>query len=75
MRTRTLLIIIMLTLALALPAGAKTLKFAFQGDIQSFDRHLRGRRGDGDQRVLWRHLSHGDGARVDGLPGVSTFPG
>ena len=37
MRTRTLLIVMMLSVALALPAGAKTLKFAFQGDIQSFD--------------------------------------
>ena len=37
MRTRTLLIVVMLSLALALPVGAKTLKFAFQGDIQSMD--------------------------------------
>ena len=39
MRTRTLLIVLVLSIALsiALPAGAKTLKFAFQGDIQSMD--------------------------------------
>ena len=37
MRTRTLLIVVLLSVALVLPAGAKTLKFAFQGDVQSMD--------------------------------------
>ena len=37
MRTRTLLIVLVLSVALALPAGAKTLNFAFQGSLDSFD--------------------------------------
>jgi peptide/nickel transport system substrate-binding protein len=37
MRTKTLLIVLVLSVALTLPAGAKTLKFAFQGSLDSFD--------------------------------------
>jgi peptide/nickel transport system substrate-binding protein len=37
MRTKTLLIVLVLSVALTLPAGAKTLKFAFQGDARSMD--------------------------------------
>jgi len=37
MRIKTLLIVMVLSVALALPAGAKTLKFAFQGGVQSMD--------------------------------------
>jgi peptide/nickel transport system substrate-binding protein len=37
MRTKTLLIILALSILIALPAGAKTLKFAFQGDVKSMD--------------------------------------
>jgi len=37
MRIKTLLIVMLLSVALALPAGAKTLKFAFQGDAKSMD--------------------------------------
>ena len=37
MRKKTLFLILLLSVVLVLPAGAKTLKFAFQGDIQSMD--------------------------------------
>lgn len=37
MRTKTLLLVLVLSVALALPAGAKTLRFAFQGDAKSMD--------------------------------------
>jgi peptide/nickel transport system substrate-binding protein len=37
MRIRTLLIVLLLSIVFALPAGAKTLRYAFQGDIKSFD--------------------------------------
>jgi len=37
MRKRTFLLVLLLSVVLALPVGAKTLKFAFQGDIQSMD--------------------------------------
>src|SRR5210317_680534 len=37
MRKRTLLLVLLLSVVLVLPVGAKTLKFAFQGDIQSMD--------------------------------------
>jgi len=37
MRKKTLFLVLLLSVALALPVGAKTLKFAFQGDVQSMD--------------------------------------
>ncbi len=37
MRKKTLLLILLLSVAIALPAGAKTLKFAFQGTLDSLD--------------------------------------
>jgi len=37
MRIKTLLVVLLLSVVLALPAGAKTLRFGFQGDIKSFD--------------------------------------
>ena len=37
MRKKTLFLLLLLSVAIALPAGAKTLKFAFQGDVQSMD--------------------------------------
>jgi len=37
MRKKTLFLVLLLSVALALPAGAKTLKFAFQGTLDSLD--------------------------------------
>ena len=37
MRKKTLFLVLLLSVAIALPVGAKTLKFAFQGDVQSMD--------------------------------------
>ncbi|HEA65844.1 MAG TPA: ABC transporter substrate-binding protein [Desulfobacterales bacterium] len=37
MRTKTLLMVLVLSVVLALPAWAKTLRFAFQGDAKSMD--------------------------------------
>ena len=37
MRKKTLFLVLLLSVAIALPAGAKTLRFAFQGDVQSMD--------------------------------------
>ncbi|MEE4601015.1 MAG: ABC transporter substrate-binding protein [Desulfobacteraceae bacterium] len=37
MRKKTLFLVLLLSAAIALPAGAKTLRFAFQGDVQSMD--------------------------------------
>ncbi len=37
MRIKTLVLVLFLSVVLVLPAGAKTLRYAFQGDIKSFD--------------------------------------
>ena len=37
MRTKTLLMVLVLSVVLAIPAWAKTLRFAFQGDAKSMD--------------------------------------
>ena len=37
MRKKTLFLVLVLSVVLVLPAGAKTLRFAFQGDIQFMD--------------------------------------
>ena len=37
MRRKTLLLVLLLSVAIALPAGAKTLRFAFQGSLDSMD--------------------------------------
>ncbi|MGD8648895.1 MAG: ABC transporter substrate-binding protein [Desulfobacterales bacterium] len=37
MRKKTLFLVLLLSVAIALPAGAKTLKFAFQGSLDSID--------------------------------------
>ena len=37
MRKKTLFLVLLLSVALALPAGAKTLRFAFQGSLDSLD--------------------------------------
>ncbi len=37
MRIKTLVLVLLLSVVLVLPAGAKTLRYAFQGDIKSFD--------------------------------------
>ena len=37
MRKKTLFFVLLLSVVLVLPAGAKTLKFAFQGSLDSLD--------------------------------------